>query len=160
MRRANGAAQVPTVQDVCSAGGDPSEAMRRSPDDPTLGGSLRPRGPIQLALSTRYEGRATVVGVAGELDILTVSKLIARLDDAIRRRHGDVVIDLSEAEFIDSMGLHALLNIQRRLVRQARELAVICPPGAVRNAIQLARLAEPLGIVSTIEDYRLRLAGQ
>ena len=142
-----------------SAGGDPPAAMRRSSDDPTLGGSLRPRGPIQLALSTRYEVRATVIGVVGELDILTITKLVARLEDAIRRRRGDVVIDLTEAEFIDSMGLHALLNVQRRLIRQARTLAVICPPGAVRNAIELARLAEPLGIVSSIEDYRRRAAG-
>jgi anti-anti-sigma factor len=132
--------------------------MRRSPDDPTLGGSLRPRGPIQLALTTRYERRATVIGVAGELDVLTVSKLIARLDDAIRRRQGDVVIDLSDAEFIDSMGLHALLNVQRRLMRQARTLTVVCPPGAVHNAIELTRLAEPLGVVATLEDYRLRRA--
>jgi anti-sigma B factor antagonist len=133
--------------------------MRRSSDDPTLGGSLRPRGPIQFALSTRFEGRATVIGVAGELDILTVTKLVARLEDAIRRRHGDLVIDLAQAEFIDSMGLHALLNVQRRLIRQARTLTVVCPPGAVRNAIELARLAEPLGVVSSIEDYRPRAAG-
>ncbi len=130
--------------------------MRRPPDDPTLGGSLRPRGPIQLALTTRYEGRATVICVAGELDILTVSKLTTRLEDAIRRRQGDVVIDLSDAEFIDSMGLHALLNVQRRLVRQARTLTVICPPGAVRNAIELARLSEPLGLVSSGDDNRQR----
>ena len=130
----------------------------RSPDDPTLGGSLRPRGPIQLAVSTRYEGRTTVIGVAGELDILTVTKLSNRLEDAIRRRHGDLVIDLSHAEFIDSMGLHALLNMQRRLFRQARALTVICPPGAARNAIELARLSESLGVVSSFADYRLRRA--
>jgi anti-anti-sigma factor len=133
--------------------------MRRPPDDPTLAGSLRPRGPIQLGLTTRYEPNATVIGVSGELDILTVSKLTIRLDDSIRRRKGDVVIDLSEAEFIDSMGIHALLTIQRRLIRHARTLVVICPPGPVRNAIELARLAEPLGVVSSFADYRLRYAG-
>ncbi len=133
--------------------------MRRSPDDPTLRGSLRPRGPIQLALTTRYEPRATVIGVAGELDVLTVSRLTTRLDEAVRRRQGDVVIDLSEAEFIDSMGLHALLKVQRRLISQARTLTVICPPGQVRNAIELARLAEPLGVVSTAEEYRRRRGG-
>ena len=132
--------------------------MRRSPDLPTLGGSLRPRGPIQLALTTRYEPNATVIGVGGELDILTVSKLTTRLDDAIRRCQGDVVIDLSDAEFIDSMGLHALLNVQRRLMRDARALTVICPPGRVRNAIELTRLAEPLGVVSSFADYELRAA--
>jgi anti-sigma B factor antagonist len=132
--------------------------MTRSPDDPTLGGSLRPRGPIQLALTTRYEPDVTVIGVSGELDILTVSKLSGRVDDAIRRRQGAVVIDLSEAEFIDSMGLHALLTIQRRLIRQARALTVICPPGAVRNAIELARLAEALGVVSSADECRVSSA--
>jgi anti-anti-sigma factor len=132
--------------------------MTRPPDDPTLGGSLRPRGPIQLALTTRNEPDRTVVGVSGELDILTVSRLNARLDEVIRRRQGPVVIDLSDAEFIDSMGLHALLNIQRRLVRHGRSLTVICPPGAVRNAIELARLAAALGVVSSAEEYALRCA--
>jgi anti-anti-sigma factor len=132
--------------------------MRRSPDDPTLGGSLRPRGPIQLGLTTRYEPHTTVVGVSGELDILTVSKLTGKLDEVIRRRQGDVVIDLSDAEFIDSIGLHALLNVHRRLMRQARVLAIVCPPGAVRTAFELARLAAPLGLVSTIDEYRLRCA--
>jgi anti-sigma B factor antagonist len=133
--------------------------MGRSPDEPTLGGSLRPRGPIQLALTTRYEARVTVIGVSGELDLLTVTKLATRLDDAIRRRQGDLVIDLSEAEFIDSMGLHTLLSVQRRLVRQARALTVICPPGAVRNAIELARLTGPLGVVSSEDESRRRRDG-
>ncbi len=143
--------------------------MSRSPDDPTLagaphprgstiGGSLRPRGPIQLALTTRNEQHGTVVGVSGELDILTVSRLNSRLDAVIRRRQGTVVIDLSDAGFIDSIGLHALLNVQRRLSRQSRSLVVICPPGAVRNAIEMARLAGPLGVVSSAEEYPLRRA--
>jgi anti-anti-sigma regulatory factor len=69
-----------------------------------------------------------------------------------------VVIDLSDAEFIDSMGLHALLNIQRRLIRLGRALFVICPPGPARNAIELVQLAEPLGVVSSFADYKLRAA--
>ena len=95
-----------------------------------------------------------MLGVGGELDILTVSRLSTRLDEVIRRRQGTVVLDLSDAEFIDSMGLHALLNIQRRLIRHARTLVVICPPGPVRHAIELARLAEPLGVVSSYAEYR------
>jgi anti-sigma B factor antagonist len=134
----------------------PGGAVR--PTGATLGALLRPRGPIQLALTTRNEPQRTVVGVSGELDILTVSRLSSRVDEVIRRRQGTLVIDLSEAEFIDSMGLHALLNVQRRLIRQRRTLIVICPPGAVRHAIELARLAEPLGIVSSAEEYELRCA--
>jgi anti-sigma B factor antagonist len=130
--------------------------MRRAIDDPTLGGSLRPRGPIQLGLTTRREAGVTVVSVTGELDILTAPKLVTRLDDLIRRHRGDVVIDLTDAGFIDSLGLHALLNAQRRLSRQSRSLAVVCGSGPVRQLIELTRLEEALGLASSFAEYQDR----
>jgi anti-sigma B factor antagonist len=129
--------------------------MRRSVDDPTLGGFLRPRGPIQLELDTREIAGATMVTVSGEVDVLTAPKLNIRLDDLIRRGRGDVVIDLSDAGFIDSLGLHMLLNAQRRLSRQSRSLNVICGQGPVRHAVALARLEEALGVVSSLDEYQL-----
>jgi anti-sigma B factor antagonist len=130
--------------------------MKKSVDDATLAGSLRPRGPIQLGLTTQRVASAIVVTVSGELDILTAPKLTTRLDNVIRRQTADVVIDLRAAEFIDSLGLHALLNIQRRLTRQSRSLAVICDEGPVRYAIELARLTEALGVVSSFAEYEFR----
>jgi anti-anti-sigma factor len=130
--------------------------MRRSFDDPTLGGSLRPRGPIHLELTTRHEASLTVVAVSGELDALTAPKLSIALDDVIRRHHGDVVLDLTDADFIDSLGLHTLLGVQRRLSRQSRSLTVFCGEGAVRRAIELARLDEAFRLVSTFAEYELR----
>jgi anti-sigma B factor antagonist len=128
--------------------------MKRPPDQATLGGSLRPRGPIQLALTTRRTSEATVVTVIGQLDLLTARKLTPQLDDIVRRRSGDAVIDLRQAEFVDSFGLTVLLNTQRRLARQGRTLTVICGEGPVRRAIEFARLLEPLGVVPTLEEYR------
>jgi anti-sigma B factor antagonist len=133
-----------------------TKSMRTAVDDSTLGGSLRPRGPVQFGVSTRQDGGATVVAVTGELDVLTAPKLTTRLDPVIRRLLGDVVIDLSDAGFIDSLGLHTLLNIQRRLARQSRSLAVVCGEGPVRHAIELARLVDALGLVVSLEEFKLR----
>jgi anti-sigma B factor antagonist len=130
--------------------------MTGTADHPTLGRSLRPRGPIQLALSTRQVPEATVVTVTGELDVLTARKLTPQLDDIVRKQTGDAVIDLSQAEFIDSFGLTVLLGTQRRLERQGRTLTVICGEGPVRRAIEFARLLEPLGVVPSLAEYRLR----
>jgi anti-sigma B factor antagonist len=130
--------------------------MKRPQDQATLGGSLRPRGPIQLALTTRRAKQATIVTVIGELDILTARRLTPQLDDIVRRRLGDAVIDLSQAEFIDSFGLSVLLSMQRRLERQGRTLTVICDDGPVRRAIEYAHLLETLGVVPTLEEYRQR----
>ena len=134
--------------------------MRRSLDDATLGGSLRPPGPIQLGMTTREVPGAIVVAVTGELDILTAPKLGTRLDEVIRRERGDVVIDLSAAGFIDSIGLHMLLKVQRRLSHRSRSLTVVCAEGPVRYAIELSRLAEALGLVSSLAEYDLRRAAR
>jgi anti-sigma B factor antagonist len=130
------------------------KTMTSSAHDATIGGSLRPRGPIQLAVSTRREGQATVVSVAGELDVLTVPRLMTTLDDIVRRKQGDVVLDLTGTEFVDSLGVHALLKVQRRLTERFRRLTVICHDGPVRYAIELARLTEALGVVSSFAEYR------
>lgn len=132
--------------------------MTRPPDHPTLGRSLRPRGPIQLALTTRHGLTATVVTITGELDVLTARRLMPQLDDIVRRHQGDAVIDLSQAEFVDSFGLTVLLNTQRRLARQGRDLTVICAEGPVRRVIEFARLIEPLGVVPSLAEYNQRRA--
>ena len=99
-----------------------------------------------------------MVAVTGELDVLTARRLMPQLDDIVRRQKGDAVIDLSRAEFIDSFGLTVLLNTQRRLARQGRNLTVICGEGPVRRAIEFARLLEPLGVVPSLAEYDQRRA--
>jgi anti-anti-sigma factor len=93
-----------------------------------------------------------VVSVAGELDVLTIPRLATTLDDIVRRHHGDVVMDLIRTEFIDSLGLHALLTVQRRLAERSRRLTVICD-GTVRHSIELARLTDALGVVGSFAEY-------
>ena len=94
--------------------------------------------------------------VGGELDLLTADGLRAELDDELRHGTGNVVIDLRDTDFVDSAGLHILLNAQRRLTRQSRSLAVICEPGPVRRVFELAKLVETLGVVPSMREYRNR----
>jgi anti-sigma B factor antagonist len=133
--------------------------MSRSAHAGTIGGSLRPRGPIQLTVSTHDDAHETVVSVAGELDVLTIPRLATTLDDVVRRRHGDVVMDLIRTEFIDSLGLHALLSVQRRLAERSRGFTVICD-GPVRHSIELARLTEALNVVRSFAEYELHRASR
>lgn len=89
----------------------------------------------------------TVIHLRGEVDLMTAPKLSAELDAVLRGKKGDVTVDLSEANFLDSAGLHVLLNAARRLTRRSRTLRVICGPGPVRHVIELARLVETLNVV-------------
>ena len=108
--------------------------------------TLRPAGPIELELSEQLEPGRTVVRARGEVDALTAPKLSAQLDAILRGREGDLVVDLSETTFLDSAGLHVLLNAARRLTRRSRRLEVVCGSGPVRRVIELARLGETLNL--------------
>lgn len=131
-------------------------SMPRLTNDAPLRRSLRPRGPVRFGLSERHEGGTHVVHLDGELDVLTAPKLAAELDAVVRKQDGNLVIDLRDAVFIDSAGLHILLNAHRRLTRASRRMSVVCGEGPVRRVIELARLVETLGVVSSFEELAVR----
>jgi anti-anti-sigma factor len=87
-----------------------------------------------------------VVRASGEVDVMTAPRLSVELDAILRGQEGDVVVDLSETTFLDSAGLHVLLNAARRLTRRSRRLEVVCGPGPVRHVIELARLDGTLNL--------------
>lgn len=83
---------------------------------------------------------------------MTAPQLSSQLDAILRGRDGDVVVDLSQATFLDSAGLHVLLNAARRLTRRSRRLQVACSPGEVRRVIEMARLGETLNLTERGSD--------
>ena len=90
-----------------------------------------------LGLRALTVGHRTVVEVEGEIDIATVQRLEDVVAGHIRAGVGELWVDLSRVDFMDSNGVHLLLRAQSELDRRGR-LAVICPPGPVRRALTLA----------------------
>src|SRR3954467_12346158 len=74
-------------------------------------------------------GRRTVVRVAGEVDLATVPALTSAADAALEAGALELWIDLTPTSFMDSSGLHALLDADARASALNRRLAVICPAG-------------------------------
>ncbi len=92
------------------------------------------------------------VAVHGEVDVAAVPTLVAALDQAIRESTGAFVIDLCDVEFLDSAGLSVLLRARALLGRDDRQLAVVCPPGAVRRLFEVAGIADLLILFGSRED--------
>ena len=68
--------------------------------------------------------------VAGDLDVSTVELLADALEQAIEVG-GDVTIDLSAVDFVDSTGLQLLVRSARRLESRGR-LILVSPQPRVR----------------------------
>jgi anti-sigma B factor antagonist len=108
---------------------------------------------VRFGVSEGQLAGVIVIHVEGELDLLTAPKLMARLDRVLRAPAGDLVLNLTEAEFIDSVGLQTLMSIQRRLEAADRHLTVVCGEGPVRRQIEITRLITALSVVWSLEEY-------
>ena len=92
-------------------------------------------------LETRAEGGAIVARVDGEVDISNAADLGSALEGSVPQRALGLVLDLSEAGYIDSAGVHLLFRLGGRLTRRRQQLRVVVPDDApIRKIVNLAGL--------------------
>src|ERR1700736_4506211 len=83
---------------------------------------------------------AGLFALVGELDIATSAQLDERLESIIDESSENLIVDLSALGFMASMGLQVLLRVRRRLGRQERKLALVCPPGPILRLLVVTNL--------------------
>jgi anti-anti-sigma factor len=68
-----------------------------------------------------------VIGLSGELDVMSASKLKAAFDHASADGHTRVVVDLSDVSLVDSTGLSVLVTAHKHLRRAGVDLCLVVP---------------------------------
>jgi anti-sigma B factor antagonist len=82
----------------------------------------------------------TVVSAFGELDLAIAPELRRCLHAVIEEGITDVIVDLSEATFVDSTILGVLVGAQQRLDRTINPLTVVCSREAILKVFRLTAL--------------------
>ena len=80
---------------------------------------------------------SVVVRLRGEHDLSTVPELSAALVQATMLDDADVVVDLTEVEFMGAATLGVLLGARELLRAQSRCLVLRSPPSCVRRVLEL-----------------------
>jgi anti-sigma B factor antagonist len=94
-------------------------------------------------------GGARGLAVSGELDASTATRFTDAVEFAVWGTAGAFVIDLTDVDFLDSSGLHALLRARALLAREDRPLALLCPRGVARRVLDLAGTLDTFAAYST-----------
>jgi anti-sigma B factor antagonist len=79
------------------------------------------------------------IRLAGELDLGTAPQLKQAVD-AYARTGQTITIDLREVQFIDSMGLAALVRVRHRAIGRGATLRLIAPPAPAWAVFELTHL--------------------
>jgi anti-sigma B factor antagonist len=97
-----------------------------------------------FAAAIERPGGAVVVKARGELDLSTAPELQAALADARADGGADLVLDFSELDFIDSTGVHIVLDAYQASQRAGTGFAITGAAGEVRRAFELVGLLDRL----------------
>ena len=107
--------------------------MREAPGDPGLDGGFR----IE---EDRPAPATAVLAVYGEADLHSAPELRERLRAAIDGGATNVVLDLSEASFVDSTSLGVLLGAMKRLHEQDGHIQLVVSRAELRRIFEITLL--------------------
>ena len=107
-----------------------------------------PGGLPELRATVSRSGRATVVAVAGELDLATVGRLRARLRTVVEQDPppARVVVDLAELRFVDGSGIAVLVEAQKALTARGGRLVLRAPSPMTTRVVRLLGLDDVLPV--------------
>lgn len=106
---------------------------------------------------TALAGDLALVELAGQVDLHTAPQLKEQLLAAIDEGAVNVVVDLSEATFIDSMTLGVLLGAVKRLRPRGGRLRIVCTDPSIRKIFEITLLDRVFSLYSTRDEALERL---
>jgi anti-sigma B factor antagonist len=115
--------------------------------------SYRPAGGQPLLLQRQTHRFAVIVRVGGEIDLATHMDLRTVLLEACEAAEppSPVVLDLSEVDFLASVGLAELLRCHHWANRRCTPLRVVASQRRVLRPIQITGLDRTLDIYPSVE---------
>jgi anti-anti-sigma factor len=100
-----------------------------------------------------YHDTVGVVTLTGEVDIVQASPLRERLLGAVRNEDLGLVVDLSGASYIDSVGVSLLFELAERLTERQLRLAVVLPDsGLVGRVLGIVNMESVAELYSSVDD--------
>ncbi|MFD4192286.1 MULTISPECIES: STAS domain-containing protein [Amycolatopsis] len=117
-------------------------------------------GSVPQAFATRWtrEGSEVVVTIVGEVDLTTAPRVREAVKDARDSvapvALTTVILDLSEVEHLDSLGLAVLVETAAECHSAEQALALICPTPVVTRPLEMTGLDGILTITASLDEAR------
>jgi anti-sigma B factor antagonist len=104
---------------------------------------------IGLRVVVADQGTTTTIQLDGECDLAHQEVLRKAIREVLNHPPPEcVVLDLSRLSFIDSSGVHAVVELGRRASRENVRLVVISGPSAVQRVFEICGLTTVLPFIS------------
>ncbi len=106
------------------------------------------------------ERPVVVIVVHGQADLHTAPDLREAITEAIDGGASGLIVDLTDATFVDSMTLGVLLGAVKRLRPRGGKVAVVCVSPHIRRIFEITLLDRVFGLHETLDEARAATASE
>lgn len=99
---------------------------------------------MEVTVVSGGDNAPATVTLKGDLDLATTPMVDAHIDQLLNQGEVDVVVDLRQVTFCDSMGINALVRAKRRCERLGGTFVISSVEGEVEQIIRIAGLLDIL----------------
>ncbi len=107
---------------------------------------------LSIDLSTEEGSGTLVFKLRGCLDLATAPTVRAALAEAAEQRSRDLIVDLTQLEFLDSTGLGVLIGAHRRAAESGAPFRLIVSDGPISRLLNITGLIGVFAAYRSIED--------
>lgn len=100
-------------------------------------------------ISVAQQGDMLVATVAGEVDMTNAAYVREELTSAVPNSAHALVIDLTDARYLDSAAIEVLFELSRRLIRRRQQLRLVVPR---RSPLRRLLTLIDVGSVALVHD--------
>ena len=107
---------------------------------------------MNMVISTIEHGPTTVVGITGEIDLETATKLRTVLEQLVAADRVDLVLDLAGLEFVDSTGLGILVGCLKAVRQRDGWIRIAAVNERILRLLTITGLERILPVHDTVEQ--------
>lgn len=101
-------------------------------------------------------GDLVYIALNGELDLVSVAEFRAFVEDDMRGKQ-DVLLDLRDVSYLDSVTIRMLLGIHRTLSDRKQRMTLVQPPSVGRRILDIAGIGNVIPIFGSVQEALLYL---
>lgn len=106
-----------------------------------------------MEYSTYQASSCDVIELQSKFDADTVNEVRGHFDYLIKHCAGDVLVDMSSVNELDSSGIGALVFLYKRLKIESRDLGLLGVNGKPDELLTMLRINQTIKQYENIEEY-------
>jgi anti-sigma B factor antagonist len=115
---------------------------------------------LSIDVSSAKDGAIVMFALGGSLDIATSPSLRAALMEAADGENHEIIVDLTQLEFLDSTGLGALIGAHKRATEHHGSVRLVAHEGQILRLLRITGLLDVFAVYPSVaaalaDDARL-----